>query len=144
MPCCVEALGPARLQTRWHRIMSQGQQRDPPTTSVPESSTDDLMRQLIDRAQKRKATSVTEVLGAEIIISQRNLGAIGDDDEAINLLRKEADLQTKINSDSSDPIETSKELELVRERMRERPSLEAEMSLRDGVAVTSGQLQAMS
>ena len=68
--------------------MSQGQQRDPPPTPAPERSTDVLMRQFIEWAQKRKARSVTEVLGAEIILPQRNLGTVGDDDKAVGLLRR--------------------------------------------------------
>ena len=50
----------------------------------------------------------------------------------------------KIDSEPPDPIKLSKEIELVREKMREPPSLEAVMNLRDGVAVTSSQIQAMS
>ena len=73
MASCIEASGPARLQAGWQRILGHGQHRDPIPTPAPQRSFDSLTRELIDWAQKRKARSVTEILGAEIIIPQRSL-----------------------------------------------------------------------
>ncbi|KAL6717720.1 hypothetical protein ACLMJK_005635 [Lecanora helva] len=146
MADCVEALGPPRLQHRSHKIMSHGKPRDPVPTPPPQRSRDELMRELISWAQKRKARSVVEVLGAEIIIPQNSLAALDDtsNGEAIALLRKEADLQIRLKSTPSNPIDLSKELGKVRQEMRECPSLKQVMSFRDGEAITSTELQAMS
>ena len=144
MTCCIEASGPARVQAGWQRIMGHGQHRDPVQTPAPQRSNDALIRELIDWAQKRKARSVTEVLGAEIIIPQRSLAALSDDETAMGLLRKEAELQTNLDSQPSDPIELSNQLEEVRKEMRACSSLEQVMNLRDGVAITSAQIQALS
>ena len=144
MTCCIEASGPARVQARWQRIMGHGQHRDPVPTPAPQRSNDALIRELIDWAQKRKARSVTEVLGAEIIIPQRSLAVLKDDETAMGLLRKEAELQTNLDSKASDPIELSNQLEEVRKEMRACSSLEQVMNLRDGVAITSAQIQALS
>ncbi len=144
MTCCIEASGPARVQARWQRIMGHGQHRDPVPTPAPQRSNDSLTRELIDWAQKRKARSVTEVLGAEIIIPQRSLAVLGNDETAMGLLRKEAELQMDLDSKPSDPIELSNQLEEVRKEMRDCSSLERVMDLRDGVAITSTQIQALS
>ena len=144
MTCCIEASGPARVQARWQRIMGHGQHRDPVPTPAPQRSNDSLMRELIDWAQKRKARSVTEVLGAEIIIPQRSLAVLANDETAMGLLRKEAKLQMDLDSKPSDPIELSNKLEEVRKEMRDCSSLEQVMDLRDGVAITSTQIQALS
>ena len=144
MTCCIEASGPARVQARWQRIMAHGQHRDPVPTPAPQRSNDSLVRELIDWAQKRKAKSVTEVLGAEIIIPQRSLAALENDETAMGLLRKEAELQVDLDSKPSNPIELSNQLEEVRKEMRECSSLERVMDLRDGVAITSTQIQALS
>lgn len=144
MTCCIEASGPARVQARWQRIMGHGQHRDPVPTPAPQRSNDSLTRELIDWAQKRKARSVTEVLGAEIIIPQRSLAVLGNDESAMGLLRKEAELQMDLDSKPSDPIELSNQLEEVRKEMRGCSSLEQVMNLRDGVAITSAQIQALS
>ena len=144
MVCCVEASGPARLQARCQMVMGHGQHRDPVPTPPPQRSNDSLIRELIDWAQKRKARSVTEVLGAEIIIPQRSLAGLDDDGTAMHLLRKEAELQMELDSKPSDPIELSNRLEEVRREMRSCPNLQQVMDLRDGVAITSGQIQALS
>lgn len=144
MTCCIEASGPARVQAGWQRVMGHGQHRDSAPTPAPQRSNDALIRELIDWAQKRKARSVTEVLGAEIIIPQRSLAALSDDETAMGLLRKEAELQTDLDSKPSDPIELSNQLEEVRKDMRACSSLERVMDLRDGVAITSSQIQALS
>ena len=144
MTCCIEASGPARVQARWQRIIGHGQHRDPVPTPAAQRSNDALMRELIDWAQKRKARSVTEVLGAEIIIPQRSLEVLVNDETAMGLLRKEAELQMDLDSKPSDPIELSNQLEEVRKEMRDCSSLERVMDLRDGVAITSTQIQALS
>ena len=144
MDCCIEASGPARVQERWQRFMSHGQHRDPVPTPAPQRSNDALMRELIDWAQKRKARGVTEVLGAEIIIPQRSLADLGNDETAMGLLQKEAELQMNLDSKPSDPIELSNQLEQVRKEMRDCSSLQQVMDLRDGVAITSTQIQALS
>ena len=144
MACCVESLGPARVQARWQRIMGRGQQVSPISTPLSQRSKVSLMDELISWAQKRKARSVAEVIGAEIIIPQRNLAALNNDEGAMSLLRKEAELQTTLDSGASDPIESSKQLEQVRKEMRDCSSLEQVMNLRDGVAMTRAQIQAMS
>ena len=144
MTCCIEASGPARVQARCQMIMSHGQHRDAVPTPGPQRSNDSLMRELIDWAQKRKARSVTEVLGAEIIIPQRSLADLGKDETAMGLLRKEAELQMELDSKPSDPIELSNQLEEVRKEMRDCSSLQQVMDLRDGVAITSTQIQALS
>ena len=144
MTCCIEGSGPARVQAGWQRIMGHGQGKEPIPAPAPQRSTDSLIRELIDWAQKRKARSVIEVLGAEIIIPQRSLAALGDDETAMGLLRKEAELQTELDSKPSDPITLSNQLEDVRKEMRECSSLERVMDLRDGVAITSTQIQALS
>ena len=144
MTCCIEACGPARVQARWQRIMAHGRHRDPVSTPAPQRSKDSLMRELIDWAQKRKARSVTEVLGAEVIIPRRSLAALGDDETAMGLLRKEAELQMELDAKPADPIGLSNRLEEVRMEMRDCASLEQVMDLRDGVAITSAQVQALS
>ena len=78
---------------------------------APQRSNDALMRELIDWAQKRKARSVTEVLGAEIIIPQRSLAALINDETAMGLLQKEAEIQMDLVSKPSDPIELSNQLD---------------------------------
>ena len=144
MTCCIEASGPARVQARWQRIIGHGQHRDPIPTPAAQRSNDALMRELIDWAQKRKARSVTEVLGAEIIIPQRSLEVLVNDETAMGLLQKEAELQMDLDSKPSEPIELSNQLEEVRKEMRDCSSLERVMDLRDGVAITSAQIQALS
>ncbi|KAG7001456.1 hypothetical protein G7Y79_00031g065710 [Physcia stellaris] len=144
MACCIEAMGPARMQARWQRVMGQGQHRDFVPTPAPERSSSSLMCELIDWAQKRKARSVTEVLGAEIIIPHTVLAGVKNDETAMGLLRTEAELQTKFDSHPSEPIELSKQLERVRKGMRDCPSLEQVMNLRDGVAITFPQILALS
>ncbi len=124
--------------------MGHGRQRDPVPTPAPQRSNDSLMRELIDWAQKRKARSVTEVLGAEIIIPRRSLAALGDDEMAMGLLRKEVELQIELDAKPADPIGLSNRLEEVRKEMRDCSSLEQVMDLRDGVAITSAQIQALS
>lgn len=144
MACCIEALGPARMQAHWQRTMGQGQHRDSVPTPAPERTSNFLMCELIDWAQKRKARSVTEVLGAEIIIPQTSLADLKNDETAMGLLRTEAELQMKFDSHPPDPIELSKQLERVRKEMRDCPSLGQVMDLRDGVAITFPQILALS
>ena len=146
MACCVEAFGPPRLQHRSLRIMSQGQHRDPVPTPAPQRSADALIVELIEWAQKRKARSVLEVLGAEIVIPRSSLAALddGSNNGALALIRQEADLQMELDSSPSNPIAISGKLDDVRQKMRACPGLERIMSLRDGEAITSAEIQAIS
>ena len=144
MALCVESLGPARLRSQAIQFLGLNQNRDLAQATISQRSNDSSMRELIEWAQKRKARSVTEVLGAEIIIPQSFLASFADDDDAVSLLRKEADLQTELDSNPFDPIKVSKQLDHVRKEMRECTSLEQIMNIRDGEAVTSFQLQAIS
>ena len=144
MACCIEALGPGRLQSQTLQIFGQDQRGDPGPTPRPGRSKDSLQREFIDWAQKRKARSVIEVLGAEIVVPQRVLASFEKDEDAVSLLQREAYLQEKLDSKPPNPVEVSKELAQVRKKMGACPSLQLIMNIRDGEAFTSGQIQAIS
>ena len=146
MACCIEALGPEprRLRSQTLRILGQDQSEDLAPTPGPQRSNDSLQREFIDWAQKRKARSVTEVLGAEIIVPQRVLASLENDENAVKLLKREAELQGTLDCQPSNPVRVSKELADVRKEMKECPGLEQIMNLRDGESFTSGIIQTIS
>ena len=143
MGSCVEALGIGQLRKNYHRQVCQDVKFCPPIPS-PIRNKEDLITDLINWTQKKKARSVTEVLGAEIIIPRKALLNLEDDPHAMQLVQEESNLQKMLDEGSSDPIPLVHKLDDIRKTMRERSSLKDIMEIRDGQAMTWPQIQSLS
>lgn len=136
----VEALGVGQIRNNYHRTILQDAKFLPDATPPNQRTTQKLFTELVEWAQRKKARSVTEALGAEIIIPRNALSSADLDDYARDLLRCEAEYQRKLDTNQGDEQELNKKLERVRAEMRNCLSLTPIMDLRDGRALTESQL----
>ena len=144
MGACVEAIGVGQRRNNYHRHIHQDLHYIPTAPPSPSRSKKTLFTNLIDWAQKKKARSITEALGAEVIVSPNVLSDASIQDEALMLLKREAEFQKEINDGNEDVLELSRALDLIRQEMRMCPSLKKVMDLRDGQALTESQIQLLA
>lgn len=144
MGACVEAIGVGQQRNNHHRHFHQDLHYIPTAPPSPSRSMKTLFTNLIDWAQKKKARSITEALGAEVIVSHNVLSDASIQDEALMLLKREAEFQKEINDGNGDVLELSRALDLIRQEMRMCPSLKKVMDLRDGQALTESQIQLLA
>ena len=143
MGLCIEALGVGQLRNNYQRQLRQDVNSHKPIP-LPIRNKEDLFAELISWAQRKKSRSVTEVLGAEVIIPRKALLNLDNDIHAIDLLQKESEIQRMLDEDPSDPTQLSLKLEDIRQDMRECVNLEEVMDIRDGQAMTWAQVQSLS
>jgi hypothetical protein len=116
----------------------------PPRPPPPSRDVAALFTELIEWAQKKKARSVTEALGAEIILPNALLAKANEDEHAQKLLQLEAEHQRSIDRNEGDMIDLSRAINAVRHEMRSCPSLIDVMSLRDGQALNRAQIRSLA
>ena len=141
---CVEAMNVAQLRNNYHRHIHQDMTFLPPRPPPPSRDLATLFTELIDWTQRKKARSVTEALGAEIIIPRAVLANTNHDEHAQKLLRQEAELQQNIDNNEGDVVELSRAINTIRSEMRSCSSLIDIMNLRDGQALNRAQIKSLA
>ena len=141
---CMEAIGVAQLRNNYHRHIHQDMSYLPPRPPAPSRDVTTLFTELIEWAQKKKARSVTEALGAEIILSPAMLANTNLDEHALELLQREAEHQLKIDTNEGDMVELNREINTIRREMRSCPGLMDITSLRDGRALNRAQIKSLA
>lgn len=142
MGICIEALGVGQLRNNFHRTVHQDIDLIPQAAPSPIRRIPSLFTELIKWAQRKKARSVTEAVGAEVIVPHNVITNASRNGDAALLVEREAELQNKIINEVGDVVELSRELDNTRAEMRTCPSLEQTMDLRDGRALTESQIEA--
>ena len=140
---CFEALGAGRLTV----LFSQRAQRDGRldfTRQPSLLSKDALLAEIVKWAQKKKARSVNEVLGAQIVIPQKMMAVLDEYHDARELLREEETLQALAETSTDDSESIQKDLQDLRQRMRDHKGLSSIMSMRNGEAITYEELLSLS
>ena len=137
---CLEALGLRQQRVGWHRLIlkSESVLPDPP---VPLRTERALRAELIKWTQRKKAKSMAEIFGAEVLIPTQALQDINHDAAAQGLLQDEFDIQTKLNRGEGDIVGLNDELANVRRRMRNFDSLRHIMDMRDGKAMAEPEMK---
>ena len=141
---CMEAIGVAQLRNLYHRHIHQDTSFLPPRPPAPRRDVTTLFTELIEWAQKKKARSVTEALGAEIMLSPAILANTSLDEHALGLLQQEAEHQLKIDTNEGDMGELNRKINTIRREMRSCPSLIDVTSLRDGRALSRPQIRLLA
>ena len=140
---CFEALGAGRLTVSFIQRAQRDGQSD--LKRLPSLlSKDALLAEVVKWAQKKKARSVIEVLGAEIVVPQKVMAVLDGDHGARELLREEENLQTIIEARRGDAGSMQKDLQDLRQRMCEHKGLSSVMSMRNGEAITYQELRSLS
>ena len=138
---CLEALGLRQLRIGWHRLQLKNESTllDPPK---PLRGKQALEAELMKWTQRKKAKSMAEIFGAEILIPSQALQDIKHDAAAQELLQDEYIIQTKLDRKEGDIVKLNEELANVRESMRSLDSLQQVMDMRDGKAMEESDLKA--
>lgn len=142
MGTCVEAIGAGQLRNGYHRHIHQDMSYRPAIPPAIRTSYS-LFIELINWAQKRKARAITEVLGAEVIISKKVLLSFENDAYAQGMIQRERDIQEMLERGVEDLLGINEALETLRTQMREYPGLKEVMDMRDGLALTDSQIRTL-
>ena len=142
MAACIEGSGRGRSRL----LGQQGLHRDMsfvPPPAPARADFDVLLKQLVDWAQRKKARSTVEILGAEFPIPRKILAAVPERSRAWGLLEKESVLQERVENARESTTRARHELEALRDGMRSTPRLRQIMDIRDGSYMDSAQVEAL-
>jgi hypothetical protein len=144
MGMIVEALGVGHVRKNYHRTIHQDMQFEPAAAPYIRRTPQMLFSELVEWTQRKKARSVTEALGAELIITPNILPYSELDDKARELLHREAEYQMQLYNNQGDQEALARILEKIRQEMRNCSGLMQLMDLRDGRALTESQIHAFA
>lgn len=140
----LEALGWANVRETYQRVLHLDPKFTPDAAPQVQRNVLVLLTELIEWTQRKKARSVTEALGADIVLTSYALSDGRLDDQAQGLLHQESELRSRIERKQGDLIELNQAIEILRAKMRDCPSLMHIMDLRDGRALTKSQLHSLA
>ena len=138
---CMEALGVGHVRFSYHHLLI-GQS----TVSAPRNIADNqkLLAEIMKWAQKKKARSVVETLGSEIILPSSLFAALEPTSQGYKLLKRESDLQAIVPLSLGEKLRVRAELSSIRREMRSCLELQPIMDIRDGTSLEQTQIAALS